>query len=47
VILTEKFLLPPNIDDAQRQAIVHHGCANAAAASTAASSQSLAGKQDG
>jgi hypothetical protein len=23
VILTEKFLLPPNIDDAQRQAIVH------------------------
>jgi hypothetical protein len=22
VILTEKFLLPPNIDDAQRQAIV-------------------------
>jgi len=23
VILTEKFLLPPNINDAQRQAIVH------------------------
>ena len=23
MILTEKFLLPPNIDDAQRQAIVH------------------------
>ena len=23
MILTEKFLLPPNIDDAERQAIVH------------------------